>query len=245
MKSQKICSVFFLVVFFFGIHTLKGQFIVTPNSHDFNFSNVDLETNEEFQYKSFMSNLTEDTLLINWEILDASFPEEWYVYIADPQLSYLVDLLINTNDGRPTHPLIFTPNLEDALFNFVYNPREAPGCGEVSIKVFNYETNEIYDTLNFNIKVNTEDCALVSTEDLIHGVHQIKVFPNPTYNFVTLEGITKLTAVTITNTNGQTVLKKSISKNQMIDISSLSSGIYFLYLINDNNYFEMHKLVKD
>ena len=45
-------------------------------------------------------------------------------------------------------------------------------------------------------------------------------------NMIIIEGIEKLTLVSITNLNGQLVLQEIVRPNQQIDISNLKSGFY-------------------
>jgi hypothetical protein len=241
---KRITAVLPLIILF-GLTNLHSQFTVTPNSHDVSLSDIDLSNYEDFLFESFMTNLTSETLLINWEVLEANHPEEWIVVVSDLQISYILSTVIDFNDGIPSQPLVFTPNLENALFNLIFNPRMVAGCGDVSIKVFNTETNEIYDTLTYNISINTEDCSLVSTSDIFESENQIKVYPSPTEDFITLEGITQLSNVEISNSSGQLVFNTAVAKNGTIDISHFQSGIYFLRIVNDRDKLEIHKVVKN
>ena len=54
------------------------------------------------------------------------------------------------------------------------------------------------------------------------------IYPNPANNNFTIEGIEKLTLVSITNLNGQLVLQEIVRPNQQIDISNLKSGFYIV-----------------
>ncbi len=58
---------------------------------------------------------------------------------------------------------------------------------------------------------------------------ELKIYPNPTSNIITIKGITPNTLIVITNLLGETVLKNTAtSDNEIIDISKLPSGMYFL-----------------
>jgi pimeloyl-ACP methyl ester carboxylesterase len=60
------------------------------------------------------------------------------------------------------------------------------------------------------------------------------IYPNPTNSKVNIKSQSKFEEVEIYNVLGQKVLSKTISENQEIDMSSLTSGTYFLKLKNEN-----------
>jgi len=78
--------------------------------------------------------------------------------------------------------------------------------------------------------------------------NQISIFPNPATDHITIEfktDVNKNTTVTISNIQGQQLLKQSISNiNTTLDVSGLSSGIYFLRISSDEG-FAVKKFVKE
>jgi hypothetical protein len=60
----------------------------------------------------------------------------------------------------------------------------------------------------------------------------IKVFPNPSSNFIKINGLTTIENYEIYNTIGQKIKRGIILKNKKIDIQNLTSGIYFMKLAN-------------
>lgn len=75
--------------------------------------------------------------------------------------------------------------------------------------------------------------------------HLIKVYPNPTSDFVTIESeFNKNVVYTLLNMNGQVILSAIASKNRTtIDISLLEDGIYYLKT-KDHTFNTFHKIVK-
>lgn len=77
---------------------------------------------------------------------------------------------------------------------------------------------------------------------------KIKLFPNPASSFVNIElsnshNISSIQLITMT---GQTLLNKDVSSNQMhvdIDVSSITSGVYFVVFRNGTSEVETKKLV--
>lgn len=92
---------------------------------------------------------------------------------------------------------------------------------------------------------NDEDCkdflvVLVGVEE--QEDLSFKLFPNPTNNFVTIESIYKTGLYySVYNTYG-VFISKGITINKMIDLSSLSPGLYFINLSMDNKNFIIKKV---
>lgn len=63
---------------------------------------------------------------------------------------------------------------------------------------------------------------------------KFNVYPNPAKNYLIIEGEENV-YYTIVNTLGQTMVSGKITEeNGQIKISNLSSGVYFIYLKNEN-----------
>lgn len=83
----------------------------------------------------------------------------------------------------------------------------------------------------------TEDYALqinssLSTDDV--SLNSVTVFPNPTSDYLNIKGMKENAAVQIFSITGQLVISDSIKlTNSRINVSNLSSGIYFLNINNN------------
>ena len=92
-----------------------------------------------------------------------------------------------------------------------------------------------------------EDC---DGEDLVLGIDdplmsQVQIFPNPTTGKVSIhlpEDITNA-EIEIKDYSGKSILKQNIEKETILNLSSFSSGLYFL-LIQTDELVWMEKLVK-
>lgn len=75
-------------------------------------------------------------------------------------------------------------------------------------------------------------------------LNKIQVFPNPTTDYIYLYSILEQKNINLYDIRGKLVLNTT-SHNEIkkIDISSLSSGIYYLQIIENNNQL-FHKIVK-
>jgi hypothetical protein len=79
--------------------------------------------------------------------------------------------------------------------------------------------------------------------DEING-NNFNLFPNPASNFIVVNSDGNGT-LKIMDINGKTILETTINTNQqVIPISSISKGIYFIQYTNSKNTF-VKKLIKE
>lgn len=91
------------------------------------------------------------------------------------------------------------------------------------------------------------NCNILNISNYIIPNQEMKIYPNPSFDFVTIEtsDFQNIGHLSIFNLNGQEVITCQIIKNTCkIDISHLSSGIYFVKLTNDRKV-EVGKIIKE
>lgn len=72
----------------------------------------------------------------------------------------------------------------------------------------------------------------------------VKIYPNPTKDYLNIQGISQVTQITIWDVTGKQVYAKSIHHDQTIAITGLQSGIYVLKLLSDSHYKEFKIVVQ-
>ena len=91
----------------------------------------------------------------------------------------------------------------------------------------------------------TNTCGTVSDSveiDIINSIQNseeptVEIYPNPTSNFVTINGIKLNTTLDVMNALGQKVLTTKVTSHQhMLDVSSLSNGIYWVVDRNQKEF---------
>ena len=98
------------------------------------------------------------------------------------------------------------------------------------------------------LSASREDDKIAWYENLhILGVNEnalsdFSVYPNPTTGVLTVQSKTAIVQIEIHNLLGQLVLSNS-NKNT-IDISSVSQGLYFIKILDENGNFGTKKVVK-
>jgi len=98
----------------------------------------------------------------------------------------------------------------------------------------------VLDTANFLLKIHVQD-EYLNTTTLYYGRptsipntqytdQDIRLYPNPVLNLLTIQSTNRMGRVVICNNQGEVVLEQSagIAKDMQLDCSGLSSGIYFV-----------------
>jgi hypothetical protein len=75
-----------------------------------------------------------------------------------------------------------------------------------------------------------DDIALNTTLSIndISAINAVKVYPNPTSDFIQISGLTTSKNYVIYNILGAKITQGNISENEMIDVKGFTSGMYFL-----------------
>ena len=193
------------------------------------------------------------------------------IYKKDPTLITWNSSLSNTiaNTIKQAAKLIVFDALNDwdftANFDFIVNNNEVIFTNSyLADTVFwsfddgntSLENNpvHIYNSIgDFDVTLTITACGRthlvtktvsVSNLSLNHNnVLDVKIYPNPTKDNITIEGISNNFSVTLYSILGQKV--KSFDKiiNNTISLSEIKKGIYFLEIISDGNK-EIKKIIK-
>ena len=97
---------------------------------------------------------------------------------------------------------------------------------------------EQFPDVDFFFNVSIMDDPL-STEDVFFQ-NELKVFPNPSTDFIQVSGLTSSVDYKIYNVLGAEVKRGAISNQELIDVNDFSNGLYVLQL-NDQRGFKFIK----
>ena len=75
--------------------------------------------------------------------------------------------------------------------------------------------------------------------------NSIRVYPNPVNDILNISSDSQLSEVKLFNVLQQEVLRTNSTQNTQLDLSSLNSGIYFLYVKGDNDAKLIRKIIKN
>lgn len=119
-----------------------------------------------------------------------------------------------------------------------------------NISEFQFEgiVNEYIPGRSFNSYYYIDDVSLFKGKILSNeefNETQIKIYPNPTNDFVSLEGISQEELKTIELFDVKGAKLEVAIKNLKIDLSKLSTGTYFLKITNKENQTHTKKIIKN
>lgn len=117
--------------------------------------------------------------------------------------------------------------------------------------IFKYQSiNGCDSTIVYNISYGAEtkevDCikTYIDTTSSLNDVQQetIKIYPNPTTDIVYIDNLPNNSTIELYNTSGM-LIKKSNNKD-ILNMSELETGVYYIRIINDNNKNITKKIIK-
>ncbi|MFA6925339.1 MAG: T9SS type A sorting domain-containing protein [Bacteroidales bacterium] len=127
--------------------------------------------------------------------------------------------------------------LEDLSLIYSFESGNWLSC--FSSSAFSYHSFNTYDNIQCDIETNINNKLL--------GDFSFKIYPNHVSSQLTVETtpLAKERILTILNIKGQELIrKKLVDTKTQIDISNLTSGIYFVKLITDKTV-EVRKIIKE
>lgn len=171
-----------------------------------------------------ISTITTDTLRAgnwaNWSLITDTYDGSGF-------LTNLLEKQWNT--GSSTY-------INNLQANYTNNTDGTPSV--VIYQMWNGSTWDNSQRLTFKYSSTTRSPALTVVEG-------ITIFPNPARDAITIKGNNNIhgSTYTITNQAGKLVLKGRLNENSTIDISTLSSGVYFLNLGEKSH--QTYKIIKN
>ena len=180
-------------------------------------------------------------------IYSSPFPSGCFGYAGeilfdDNQMSF------STDDASSTFPeCVLQENME---FYAIYIDEFYWVESGNATEVFFYEITEESSTLKKLTITNTNgDQAVYYSETLSildeNEFSSVKLYPNPTHNKFSVNTDVSIDQIKIYNLTGQIVLRfEREALNSTYDISSLSSGLYFVKIISSKGNKTVRKLIK-
>lgn len=106
------------------------------------------------------------------------------------------------------------------------------------------ELNYLSDTLNWSFQDLTEGNCTLSTNMV--DTPEFKVFPNPTKNQVTIEGLSGEEQLSLFDINGRNLQTYQVTKKQFsFALDGLSKGVYFIVINSDGNTPVQKRIIKN
>ena len=87
---------------------------------------------------------------------------------------------------------------------------------------------------NYSLIISGDNVSTLATNENNLTENYVKVYPNPTTDFLKISGTDAWKSVKILDASGRLIIEIKDLKNNKIDVSSLSKGTYQLILLNEN-----------
>jgi uncharacterized repeat protein (TIGR01451 family) len=171
------------------------------------------------------------------DVLDAQL-DETSIKVIDASHAYVLDR-VGTNlnfkfDGIDLPPSVADTSIGKGYVVFQVKPKPGYAVGDIIPNTAN-----IYFDFNPAIVTNTfltEFVSILNVDSFL--TDQTVIYPNPTSNVLNIESKNKISNIEIIDINGRSLLSKSLNSNSTsINVESLSNGIYFVKVWNENGNF--------
>jgi len=207
-------------------------------------------TNDDYLYYTVRFENTGNASAINVRITDIMDDRlnEGTLMMLDASHDFVLDRLDNQLtwrfDNIQLPPSAINPAAGRGYVHFKVKPNPGYAVGDIipnTASIF-FDFNPAIVTNTFN----TEFVSLLSTNEFEND--GFVFYPNPAGDIVniSLVGQDTISSTTVYDMLGKVILSKksnSVSANQTIDISAVSSGIYFLEVITGSNVKTSKKLI--
>ena len=102
------------------------------------------------------------------------------------------------------------------------------------------ENSTLYISQQSEGRISTFNVASLSTSNS-DTPSSINIYPNPTSDYIKISNLSKPVNYTLTDVTGKTILSNTLEIHDMIDVSSLSKGVYFLSLPESASSYKIIK----
>lgn len=187
--------------------------------------------NDIYHFNIIQNNLTADALIFGYEKVDAIYPIGWTANLCDNGTCY---------DGFPDSGTMDTAfNGDVGLMSVGINPANISGTSLFRYIIWEESTPEILDTLTWIIStdgVSSVANALSASIDFIFNAQQKNVIITSNLN----DGFEYF----ISDLSGRILINgKSFQPNVSIDVASFITGIYLVYILNNNSFSKGSQLL--
>ncbi|MEM1319879.1 MAG: T9SS type A sorting domain-containing protein [Bacteroidota bacterium] len=173
--------------------------------------------------KAVVRNNEGETLRLRWRRIEVDMPPQWSTWVCDKNLCY-GPAISETPDNFPMEIEAGGSGTMDIHIN----PNETVGNGLVKIEISLFDdASVILDTATYAF-----DALLTSTTELTVP-RSVKVFPNPTTNYIMLSDVRGIDEMVVYNLMGREVRSFQAVEGRRYSVADLPNGIYLLSLVGE------------
>ncbi len=214
---------------FLSLQVLAQDVTVAPSPFADSFA-ADLSNSyAEAVARTEMTNNTTETQRVKWMIIPgATCPEAWSYLVCDKNNCY-TSAVTSNQGGLVNTPVVLAPG-ESAILDLHLKPNQVSNCCTPKIEISNYDKPSTkYTTVDFDVCV--ENITAVTEREKAN----LRVFPNPTANYISLSEPKHVRQIWVSNILGKQVRTFASSVANTYDVSDLPDGIYLVSLVGEAN----------
>jgi hypothetical protein len=236
-----------------------GQFVQTGTSFDGptnNFDGVDFLDGQEIYFNVagisttntpplLISSALCDTInVLTGDTLKSMNSSDFIIGIMTPEIGQNIQISTNSDAPAGAFSYSMTP-ISDQYYEIQasFNATGVtPGIYHVSLTATDNGTPVGITTKNFVFEVIYENSANIGE----FNNSEIKIYPNPTNDFVTIQVPKNFenNQVEILDLSGKILFSKTLSESSVLDLSLFSSGTYFIRIIQDQQVLGINRIIK-
>ncbi len=213
------------LLLFFLIFSISLSAQVTLKLTEPTGSTTVLASDDDITAKGFIKNEAEDTVTLMWKRNVIELKDGWETAVCDKNLCY-IPTYGETSAADGTH-LVLAPGEESNFDVHVYpDGTEGFAIVEVTATDITNSDNTVTGRFEFN---------QMSTNTINFNKAAIKIYPNPTVDFISISDADQVERLIIYNIVGRPV--KIFDANYMnhYDVMDLPTGMYLVRLMGEND----------
>lgn len=192
---------------------------------------------DEFEnyISNFGVNTTNETKIMRWTQKTIFKGSSWSnSQVCDNNLCYTDKILTRT---------IEIPAGDSTLLKILFRPNGQDTCGYYTISIQENGSGEIDETAHYFF--NGQDCEAVAGFKRLDNVETVRIFPNPSADYVQLSSKEAVRNVTIYNAQGLVAKEVQDYRNGLIPVGDLPVGTYYMMFSFYNGKTGVSKLFKN
>jgi len=181
-----------------------------------------LASDVDITAKGFIKNESDVTVTLMWQRNIVELKDGWETAVCDKNLCY-VPSYSQTSAADGTH-LVLEPGEESNFDVHVYpDGTEGFAVVEVTATDITNAANTVTGTYSFNREVSTSTFSIAKPD--------IKIYPNPTTNYISLSNEEYVESLAIYNIVGRRVKLFNANYSNQYNVVDLPTGMYLVRLI--------------
>lgn len=228
-------NLLFILFIFLTNFAFAQNNLIEFATNEVKFTNVVTEDNGndpfEFIAKGKITNVSDQTLSVRWQRVFVEGPAEWEAQTCDFNQCWSPIVESNIQESLDLNePLILMPG-DTSNMDVYLNPNFTTGTGQFTIEISLSDTpDEIITSATYNFDIQSDVNPVAEVE-----VTAIKVFPNPTADYIRLENSDVVDELVIYNMIGRKVRNFEVRTGARYNVADLPTGLYLVSMVNEED----------